>query len=181
MPNWLYFTLWLLLALLLAAFASAAIAKHLKHKAVRREQALLMLDALERYSEWVAAQRYAPIFEGESNEAADALDEASTLRMGWFPELALDMAHLLAIHARLLTFLSIQHGLRQRDPDAWIETDHDGRFLALWRQLHMVMQRLQKKLLYLGTVSPEALAMPVLPQSPAAGSSKTTQFTEAGA
>ena len=164
MSAWLYFGLWLLAALVALAFVSAAIAKHLRLREVRRAQGVLLLDALERYGEWVAAQRHAPVFEGESAEAAQALDDAGLIRTGWFPELATDMAELLGVHARLLHFLASQHELRQRDPDAWIETDHDGRFLGLWRQQLAVLQTMQAKLAALGLVSP----MPQWAPEPAA-------------
>ena len=153
MSTWLYFALWLLAALVALAFVSAGIARNLRLREVRREQGVLLLDALERYGEWVAAQRHAPVFEGESAEAAQALDEAGLIRSGWFPELGADMAELLGVHARLLHFLEAQHALRQRDPDAWIETDHDGRFLALWRQQAAVLQTLQVKLAALGVAA----------------------------
>ena len=162
MPTWLYLACWLAAALLLIGFASAGIAKQLKLRDLRRRQGLLLLDALERYSEWVAAQRHAPVFQGESAEVAQALDEATTLRMAWFPELGSDMAELLGIHARLLHFLSMQGALRERDAEAWLETDHDGRFMALWRQLHAVHQTMQAKLALLGVVLPEPPAA-VLP------------------
>lgn len=154
MSTWLYFALWLLAALVALAFVSAGIARNLRLREVRREQGVLLLDALERYGEWVAAQRHAPVFEGESAEAAQALDDAGLIRSGWFPEFGADMAVLLGVHARLLHFLEAQHALRQRDPDAWIETDHDGRFLALWRQQAAVLQTLQVKLAALGVAAP---------------------------
>jgi hypothetical protein len=164
---WLYFGLWLVAALVALAFVSAAIAKRLRLREVRRQQGVLLLDALDRYGEWVAAQRHAPVFDGESAEAAAALDQAGLIRSGWFPELATDMAELLGVHARLLHFLAAQHELRQRDPDAWIETDHDGRFLALWRQQLAVLQTMQARLADLGIVSP----MPQWPVQPAGDAS----------
>jgi len=164
MSAWLYFGLWLLAALVALAFVSATIAKRLRLREVRREQGVLLLDALERYGEWIAAQRHAPVFDGESAEVAQALDEAGRIRTGWFPELATDMAELLGVHARLLHFLAAQHELRQRDLDAWLDTDHDGRFLGLWRQQLAVLQTLQAKLAAMGIVSP----MPPWTSQPAA-------------
>lgn len=155
MPTWLYFGLWLLAALVLVGFASAGLAKHLRLRELRRQQGILLLDALERYCEWVAAQRRAPVFTGESTEAAEALDDACTIRLGWFPELGAEMAELLGVHARLLHFLTAQHALRQRDPEAWLETDHDGRFMALWRHTHALVQTMHAKLSALGEMQLE--------------------------
>jgi hypothetical protein len=153
MPTWIYLGLWLVTALVLIAFLSAGIAKHLKMRQLRREQALRLLEALERYGAWVASQRYTPVFFGESSEAAEALDEACLVRMGWFPELSSDIAELLGVHNRLLHFLNSQHALRQRDPEGWLETEHDGRFLALWRQQNCVVRSIQVKLSALGSMS----------------------------
>ena len=165
MATWLYFGMWILCALVLVAFLSATIAKHLHLREMRRRQGVLLLDALDRYAEWVAAQRYNPVYAGESPEAAEALDQAGMIRIGWFPELAADMAELLGVHARLLHFLSTQHALRQRDPDAWIETDHDGRFLALWRQQATILQTVQGRLATIGAVSPVEEAVGTLSTS----------------
>ena len=47
-----------------------------------------LLQALQRYSDWVCAQRLAAVFQGEGPEAAAALDRACTMRQAWFPELS---------------------------------------------------------------------------------------------
>jgi hypothetical protein len=156
MTTWVYFGTWFLLALGIIAFFSAWLAKQLRMREVRRRQAALMLDALERYGAWMALQRHAASYNGETQEAAEALDEACTLRMGWFPELATDMAELLGIHNRMLHFLAAQHALRLLDAERWLETDHDGRFLALWRQHMNVMQTLLAKLSIIGNIAPAA-------------------------
>jgi hypothetical protein len=101
---------------------------------VRCVQAQRLLDALQRYADWVQAQRFTDGFEGESAEAAAALNEACTIRLRFFPELAADMAQLLAVHKRLMHFLETQQALWLRDPAQWLASDHDTRFLALWRQ-----------------------------------------------
>jgi len=153
MGIWLYFAVWVAAGLVLVAFLSAGLAKHLRMRQLRRQQAVLLLDALERYGAWVAQQRYTPVFFGESSEAAEALDEACMIRMGWFPELAIEMSELLGVHNRMLHFLTAQHALRQRDPEGWLETEHDGRFLSLWRQLNCVVNGIQAKLAALGSMS----------------------------
>lgn len=146
MNNLVYFGLWIAAALVGIAFFSSWLAQYLRVRDLRRQQGLLLLDALERYCEWVVAQRRAPVFLGESNDAAQALDDACTIRLGWFPELAADMAELLGLHARLLDFLTRQDALRHSDAEAWLETDHDGRFMALWRHQHALYEAMQAKL-----------------------------------
>jgi hypothetical protein len=102
--------------------------------------------ALQRYSDWVCAQRLAAVFHGEGREAALALDEACTIRMAWFPDLAGDMAELMAVHNRIINFLGTQQALWLRDPENWLESDHDKRFMALWRQHRFALQALYAKL-----------------------------------
>ena len=59
--NIVYFTLWLVAALIAIALVSATIARSLRLREVRRLKSLELLDALGRYSEWVAAQRRATV------------------------------------------------------------------------------------------------------------------------
>ena len=151
-----YFALCLLVALIAVGFLSAFIAQQRHAREMRREQALRMLAALARYGDWVAAQRRAPRFLGESPDAAAALDEACTIRMAWFPELAGDMAELLAVHNRLMNTLAAQDALRQRDPEAWLESDHDDRFMALWRHQLFAMQAMRRKFKLLGGIDGDA-------------------------
>ena len=101
-----------------------------------------LLHALHHYSDWVCAQRLAAVFQGEGPEAAAALDEACTIRRAWFPELAGDMAELMAVHNRILHFLSTQQALWLRDPEHWLESEHDKRFVALWRQHRFCLEAL---------------------------------------
>jgi hypothetical protein len=51
-----------------------------------------------------------------------------------FPELGAALVHLLEVHARALDFLWAQQLLRTRDLEAWLLSDHDARFMALWRE-----------------------------------------------
>jgi len=143
-----YLAVWLLAALLGVGVLSWLLARHENRHTLRRLQAQRMLEALQRYSEWVRAQRLAAIFEGEGPEAAAALDEACTIRQACFPELAGDMAELLAVHNRLLNFLGTQQALWLRDPEHWLQSGHDQRFVALWRQhrcaLHALLSRLEQ-------------------------------------
>ena len=142
----LYFAAWVLAALVLIGLLSAALARTRGRQDLRRLQAQKLTLALERYSAWVCAQRLAAVFQGESAEAAEALDEACTTRMAWFPELAGDMAELTAVHNRLVNFLHTQQALWLRDPERWLESDHDGRFVALWRQHRLALEALHLKL-----------------------------------
>ena len=142
----LYFAAWVLAALVAIALLSAVLARTRGRQDLRRAQAEKLTRALERYSAWVCAQRLAAVFHGESAEAAAALDEACTTRMAWFPELAGDMAELTAVHNRLVNFLHTQQALWLRDPEHWLESEHDKRFLALWRQHRLALEALLARL-----------------------------------
>lgn len=141
-----YFALWLLAALCAIGVLTFFIVRQVRVHALRREQGQRMLDALTRYCEWIAQQQRAQQFDGESAEAARALDEACAIRRACFPDLAGDMAELLAVHSRLMHFLERQQALRLRDAEAWLESDHDHRFLTLWRQQALAIRTMQEKL-----------------------------------
>lgn len=141
-----YLAACLLLALAGVAVLSWFLARHQRSHDLRRLQAERLLRCLQRYSDWVSAQRLAAVFQGEGKEAAAALDAACTLRLSWFPELAGDMAELLAVHNRLVNFLFNQQTLWLRDPEHWLESEHDKRFMALWRQHRFALEVLQAKL-----------------------------------
>jgi hypothetical protein len=144
--NIVYFSLWLVAALIAVALVSATIARSLRMREVRRQKALELLDALGRYSEWVAAQRRAAFFEGEGEDSSSALEDARHIKQGWFPELAGDMVEILTVHNRLVDFLWNQQLLRFKDPEGWLESDHDTRFLELWRQHRYAIEGVQIKL-----------------------------------
>jgi hypothetical protein len=146
MDNTTYLAACLFAALLIIAGLSWGLARYRRRDDLRRAQAQQLLQALQRYSEWVCAQRLAAVFQGEGPEAAAALDQACTIRLAWFPELAGDMAELLAVHNRLINFLGTQQALWLRDPEHWLESDHDKRFMALWRQHRFALQALLEKL-----------------------------------
>ena len=147
-----YLAAWLIAALALIALLSAVLTRHRRGQDARRQQAQQLLAALQRDSEWVRSQRLVTLFQGESPEAAAALDDACTLRLAWFPELAGDMAELLAVHNRLVIFLGSQQQLWLRDPENWLESDHDKRFMALWRQHQFALQALYEKLQLVASV-----------------------------
>jgi hypothetical protein len=151
-----YLAAWLLFALLAVGLLSWALARHKRRHDLRRAQAQQLLQALQRYSGWVCAQRLAAVFQGEGAEAAEALDEACTIRLAWFPELAGDMAALTSVHNRMINFLSMQQALWLRDPERWLESEHDKRFMALWRQHRLALQALLAKLEELASVRIQA-------------------------
>src|SRR3954468_2405991 len=155
-----YLAGWLILALAGVAVLSWFLARHRRRHDLRSVQAEQLLRALQRYSEWVCAQRLAAVFQGEGREAAAALDTACTIRLAWFPELAGEMAELLAVHNRLINFLSTQRQLWLRDPEHWLESEHDKRFLALWRQHRFALQALLAKLERLTSVRLQPAAAP---------------------
>lgn len=164
MSNFAYFSLWLAAALVVIAFISAAIAKHLRLRELRREQAVKMLDALARYSDWVASQRRSTFFQGEDRETQSPLEVARTIRVGWFPELSTEMVELFVVHNRLIDFLWPQQLLRLKDPEAWLESDHDKRFMELWRQHRYAIHTLADKLqLVAGNQSAEAESESIFP------------------
>ena len=148
MSTIVYFSLWLVAALIAVALLSATIARSLRLREVRRLKALELLDALDRYSDWVASQRRAAFFqgEGEGDEAETPLEEARHIKQGWFPELAGDMVEIMVVHNRMIDFLWNQQLLRSKDPERWMESDHDSRFLELWRQHRYALEGVQLKL-----------------------------------
>jgi len=146
MDSTTYLAAWFVAALLAVGVLSWLLARYKRRHDLRRQQVQRLLHALQRYSEWVCAQRLATVFQGEGAEAAAALDEACTIRLAWFPDLAGDMAELLAVHNRIISFLATQQALWLRDPEHWLESEHDKRFMALWRQHRFALEALQAKL-----------------------------------
>lgn len=155
-----YFGLWLVAALAATGVLSFFMVRAWHLHALRREHGLRMLEALTRYCEWIAAQRHGTQFLGESPEAARALDEACAIRAACFPDLAGDMAELLAVHNRLVDFLDRQHQLRHSDAEAWLDSDHDKRFLALWYQQALAIRAMQEKLRLRDGLAPSEQAEP---------------------
>ena len=146
MSNLEYYLLWLAGGLVLIAIASALIARQLRLGAMRRLQAAALLAALSRYSEWVAAQRRSLLFQGDGQDDTSALAEVRDIAQQWFPDLAGPAAQVFAVHAKLVEFLSSQQTLRIDDPEAWLESDHDLRFVEQWRDHAVAVQRLAGEL-----------------------------------
>jgi hypothetical protein len=142
MSSLLYHALWIAIALTGIAVASGFIARRLRWRDLRRQQAEQALDALARYSEWLAAQRRSAAFLGDWPSERSPLTEVRELQQAAFPELASAMVRLLEVHARVLDFLWRQQCLRQRDPEAWLESDHDSGFMALWREHRLAVHQL---------------------------------------
>lgn len=145
MNSTFYLAVWVAVVAAIAVL-SWVLARHRSSQDLRRLQAQKLLAALQRYSGWVCAQRLVTVFQGEPPEAAEALDEACTIRLASFPELAGDMAQLLAVHNRILSFLGTQQALWLRDPEQWLRSGHDERFMALWRQHRFALQALLARL-----------------------------------
>lgn len=141
-----YHALWVALALLAIAVASALITRGLRHRELRRADAEQALDALARYSEWVAAQRRGVDFQGEPPPSRSPLAQLCALQARDFPGLAPFQVALLQVHARLLDFLWRQHAVRQADTEAWLESDHDRRFLLLWTEHRAAVHALADQL-----------------------------------
>lgn len=146
MSNASYYMLWLAGGLLAIAIVSAGIARHLHRRLLRRLRAVRMLDALARYSDWVAAQRHTAFFQGDARDEESPLQEVHQMSRQWFPELSGQSAEIFAVHARLIDFLWTQQLLRLSDPEAWLESDHDGRFMDLWRLHLRAVQGIVEKL-----------------------------------
>lgn len=141
-----YHALWLALALAIIAVASGVIARRLSWNELHRRQAEEALDALACYSEWLAVQRRAVRFAGDAPVAHSVLVQLRELQQAGFPQLAPATVDLLEVHARMLDFLWRQQHLRATDPEAWLESDHDSRFLALWREHQAAVHRLAAQL-----------------------------------
>lgn len=141
-----YYLVWLAAGLALVAIASAGIARHLRLRVLRRAKAAQLLDALATYSDWVAMQRRAAYFQGDAQEADSPLQDVRNIQRDWFPELSEEATQLFEVHAHLIDFLWAQHLLRLKDADAWFESDHDVRFMQLWRSHRDAAQATAEKL-----------------------------------
>lgn len=146
MSSFEYYVLWLVAGLGTIAIASAFITRRLRRGVMRRLKAVELLEALGRYSEWVAAQRRNLLFQGDVQEDASSLAEVGAIVRQWFPDLSSAAAQVFAVHSRLVEFLSAQQALRFRDPEAWLESDHDLRLLEQWRVLDIAVERMAQEL-----------------------------------
>ena len=142
-----YYLLWLAVGLVLTAAASAVIAWQLRQRALRRLAAAELLDALARYSEWVAAQGRVVFFQDDKPEAtAPVLQEVRSVQRQWFPDLVPQAEHLEAVHTRLVEFLLSQRKLRLRDFEAWLDSDQDAGYMQLWQQHCWAVQAMEERL-----------------------------------
>lgn len=123
---------WLAAGLAIIAIASAAIARRLRLRLLRREKAMQLLDSLATYTEWIAMQGRAAYFQGAA-DVDSPLQSMRNIQFEWFPELSEETTRVFEWHARLIDFLWAQQMLRLSDGEAWLESDHDERFLQLWR------------------------------------------------
>lgn len=157
-----YHALWIAIALSCIAVASGVITRWLGWRELRRSQAEQALQALASYCEWLAAQRRAAAFHGEPPPERSPLARLCELQQAAFPPLCGATIALLRVHARMLDFLWRQQLLREADTDAWLESDHDARFLALWREhgaaVHQLADRLRERAgVPLADAQPEAV------------------------
>jgi len=147
MSGLLYHATWIAVALAVIAGASAWLSRRRLLRDLRRQHGEDALEGLAAYAEWLAAQRRSGAFVGDRTDATAPLQRVRIAQQAAFPELAPALVQLLELHARLLDFLWRQQVLRTRDPEAWLESDHDGRFMALWREhrgvVHGIAERLR--------------------------------------
>lgn len=132
MSNTTYYLASLAAGLAIVAALSAAITRHVRSRALRRVAAAQLLEALAAYSGWVAAQRRAAFFEGDSRDGGWVLRDVRRIQREWFPELSSEAAELFDVHARLIDFLWSQQLMRLSDAEAWLDSDHEARFSQLW-------------------------------------------------
>ena len=146
MSNREYYLLWLAVGLVVIAAISALIAWRLRRRVIRRVKSAELLDALSRHTEWVAAQHRALLLQGQGRPDDAPLEEVRSISAQWFPELWEDTRRLLAIDSHLKAFLRAQQRLRSQDAEAWLDSDYDTRFVALWREHLAATQPIMDKL-----------------------------------
>lgn len=117
------------------------------------------MSSIVYFSLWLAAALIAvalvsaTFFQGEGEDGETPLEEARHIKQGWFPELAGDMGEILIVHNRLVDFLWNRQLPRVKDPERWMESDPDSRFLELWRQHRHALDGVQLKLRSLAHVA----------------------------
>lgn len=141
-----YYLAWLGVGLTAIALASALIVRHLRLGWTRQAMAARLFDALDRCSVWVAAQRHAMLFEPDARGGDAAVEEVCTIQREWFAPLEREAQALYAAHAQLAEFLWTQQALRLTDTEAWLLSDPDAQFMALWRQHGAAARALAVKL-----------------------------------
>lgn len=143
MSSLAYYLISLGAALVVIAVASGMVARHLR-RAQRRLQAIALLDALARSTDWVAAQARAVCFQAPVRPADSSLAEIRALQRQWFPELAGSMEALVVVHRRLSELLQMHQRLCGQDPEAWLEGGHDAAFLALRREHGAIVEAMEQ-------------------------------------
>lgn len=143
MSSLAYYLISLGAALLAIAIVSGLIARHLR----RRLQAVALLDALGRSTDWMAAQGRAVRFQQATRASDPALDEIRSAQRDWFPELEESAEGLFAVHRRVAALLRMHERLRMADPEAWLDGAYDTAFMSLWREHCSIVQAMERRLL----------------------------------
>ena len=143
-----------LTAALFAVATSAAIVWRAHARTLRQLEAMELLDALARSSEWAEAQACAVRFQGTTQNTDPALHEIGVLQARSFPELGqaaqglsecqLHMAHVLSAHERE----------RLRDPEAPLESGADAAFMALRCEHERIVQTMERQLVAVAGMTP---------------------------
>ncbi|HWI81865.1 hypothetical protein [Ramlibacter sp.] len=154
-----YYLICLAAGLLAIAAASAGFVWRLRARE-RQLKAVELLDALARYTEWMAAQGRAVCFQAATQPPDGAVQEIGALQQQWFPALAPQMQRLLHVHLQLARLLRMHERMRPGDPEAWLERGHDASFMRLWREHCAAAQGLEQVLLPLArTPGPRPTAL----------------------
>jgi hypothetical protein len=129
-----YYALWLVAGLLVVAGISFAVALRWRRTVLRRAKAAELMRALSHYSDWVASQQRTAVVHGAASEGDASLRRVQALRQQWFPEFHAEAAQIRAVHEHLIEFLQSQFTLRMSDAEAWLDSDPDAGYMALWAQ-----------------------------------------------
>lgn len=133
-------------ALLVIAAVSGLIARHLRRQQ-RRVQAVALLDALARSTDWLAAQRRAVCFQAATSQSDPSEHEIRMLQHQWFPELDAPAEALFAVHRRVSELLRIHERLRADDPETWLDGACDAALMTLWREHCAIARAMERPLL----------------------------------
>jgi hypothetical protein len=82
--------------------------------------------------------------------------ELCILQRHCFPELEGHAREILTIHEGLIAFMRAQDALRRQDAEAWLESDHDARFMELWSQHQAATQSVITELVAFAAGAPSA-------------------------
>lgn len=152
MSSLAYYLVSLGVALVLIAVASGLIARHLR-SGQRRLHAVALLDALERSTDWVAAQGRAVCFQAATEQNDRSMGEIGRLQRQWFPQLDAPAHDLFGVHRRLAELLRMHERLRADDPEAWLDGAYDAVFMGLWREHCAIVQTMERHLLAVATTT----------------------------